>query len=114
MRCEHFRARCNSGMRDAHAPEVVVPEHFTQAACKAFLAYLYQDELKLEEGNPQAAVAALHVAHYYGAPRLVALCEMALASELKSSSDNDDGAPGTLASSQKPALLLLGTTTPIR
>ena len=29
-RCDHFRARCDSGMRDALDAEAAVPEHFTK------------------------------------------------------------------------------------
>lgn len=29
-RCEHFRARCDSGMRDALDTEAAVPEEFTK------------------------------------------------------------------------------------
>ena len=33
-RCDHFRARCDSGMRDAGDAELRVPEHFSEArAC---------------------------------------------------------------------------------
>lgn len=32
VRCEAFRARCESGMRDADAAHIPVPEHFSQAS----------------------------------------------------------------------------------
>ena len=31
-RCDHFRARCDSGMRDAEDREIHVPEHFSKAS----------------------------------------------------------------------------------
>ena len=30
VRCEHFRARCDSGMRDARDHDLPVPEHFSK------------------------------------------------------------------------------------
>jgi hypothetical protein len=30
VRCEHFRARCDSGMRDATDSHLPVPEHFSK------------------------------------------------------------------------------------
>ena len=30
VRCEHFRARCDSGMRDACDHDLPVPEHFSK------------------------------------------------------------------------------------
>lgn len=30
VRCEHFRARCDSGMRDAFDCDLPVPEHFSK------------------------------------------------------------------------------------
>lgn len=41
--------------------------------------------------SPQHVISVLHVAHYYGAGRLVALCEAVLAKELKRSDRDDDG-----------------------
>ena len=32
MRCEHFRARCDSGMRDASDSHLPVPDHFSQVS----------------------------------------------------------------------------------
>ena len=42
-RCEHFRARCKSGMRDAGAAAIVVPDHFGREAIEALLQYVYHD-----------------------------------------------------------------------
>jgi len=41
--------------------------------------------------SPQHVVAVLHVAHYYGAGRLVGLCEAILAKELKRGDRDDEG-----------------------
>lgn len=41
--------------------------------------------------SAQHVIAVLHVAHYYGAGRLVALCEAFLAKELKRSDKDDEG-----------------------
>ena len=59
-----------------------------QEAIDSFLHYLYWDNLD-PRTSPQHAVAVLHVAHYYGATRLVTLCEAILAKEIKKG-DRDD------------------------
>ncbi len=41
--------------------------------------------------SPQHVIAVLHVAHYYGAGRLVGLCEAILAKELKRGDRDDEG-----------------------
>lgn len=41
--------------------------------------------------SAQHVIAVLHVAHYYGAGRLVALCEAFLAKELKRGDKDDEG-----------------------
>ena len=61
-----------------------------QDAVETFLHYLYYDEMD-PRISPQHVVAVLHVAHYYGAGRLVALCEAVLAKELKQSDRDDEG-----------------------
>lgn len=62
-----------------------------QDAVETFLHYLYYDEMD-PRTSPQHVVAVLHVAHYYGAGRLVALCEAVLAKDLKQSDREDEGA----------------------
>lgn len=37
VRSELLRARCGSGMRDAEAAQVAVPEHFSRPAVEAFV-----------------------------------------------------------------------------
>jgi protein-L-isoaspartate O-methyltransferase len=81
-RCDHFKALCSSGMRDADDTEPQVPEHFGKEAVITFVQYLYHDVLDART-DPEHAIAVLHVAHYYGAARLVGLCELVLARELK-------------------------------
>lgn len=61
-----------------------------QDAIDSFLRYLYWDKLD-PRTSPQHAVAVLHVAHYYGASRLVALCEVILAKEIKKGDRDDEG-----------------------
>ena len=61
-----------------------------QEAIDSFLHYLYWDKLDART-SPQHAVAVLHVAHYYGATRLVSLCEAILAKEIKKGDRDDEG-----------------------
>ena len=61
-----------------------------QEAIDSFLHYLYWDNLD-PRTSPQHAVAVLHVAHYYGATRLVTLCEAILAKEIKKGDRDDEG-----------------------
>lgn len=89
-RSDHCRARHDSGMRDAEDSELHVPEHFTKDAVETFLHYLYHDKID-SRTSPQHVVAVLHVAHYYGAGRLVGLCEAILAKELKRGDRDDEG-----------------------
>jgi hypothetical protein len=56
-----------------------------------FLYYLYHDRLDARL-DAESATAVLHIAHYYGAPRLVGLCERLLAQEIKSRDPEDEGA----------------------
>lgn len=90
-RSEHVRAMFGSGMRDADSPEVHVPEHFHQEAAAAFVKYLYEDELD-GRMDAQSTVALLHVAHFFGAPHLVGLCDLQLSRELITASADDEGA----------------------
>ncbi|KAL4452300.1 hypothetical protein ABPG75_007962 [Micractinium tetrahymenae] len=82
QRCDHFRARCESGWADASTERVAVPDHFSQEAVQAFLHYVYNDSME-ECSDPQEAVAVLHVALYYSCPRLAHLCELRLATLLR-------------------------------
>ncbi len=61
-----------------------------QEAIETFLHYLYYDKVD-SRTSPQHVVAVLHVAHYYGAARLVGLCEAILAKELKRGDRDDEG-----------------------
>lgn len=96
-RCEHLRARCDSGMRDAMSSIVSVPEHFSKTTMDSFLHYVYKDAIELDiTHDPQSIIALLHVAQYYGTPRLTHLCELALAKVIqrkipvKGKSDQDE------------------------
>ncbi|PSC72076.1 L-isoaspartate O-methyltransferase [Micractinium conductrix] len=82
QRCDHFRARCTAGWADADAQRVAVPEQFGEAAVRAFLHYVYNDDME-DCREPQEAVAVLHVALFYACPRLVHLCELRLATLLR-------------------------------
>lgn len=78
-RCEHLRARHNSGMRDALSSIAVVPDHFSQLTMRALVHYIYYDEVPaaiLED--PESVVALLHAAQYYGTPPLSHMCELIL------------------------------------
>lgn len=43
QRCEHFRARCESGMRDAAVETIPVPDHFSRQGVEALIEYMYHD-----------------------------------------------------------------------
>lgn len=45
-RCEHFRALCNSGMRDADATEVHVPEDLSEVGLDSFSSLDSDSELQ--------------------------------------------------------------------
>lgn len=62
-----------------------------QEALRAFVNYVYQDWLDARTG-PDMAVEVLHVAQYFGCPRLTALCEVILVKGLKGGDAEDPGA----------------------
>ncbi|GMH40376.1 hypothetical protein BSKO_08280 [Bryopsis sp. KO-2023] len=101
-RCEHFRARFDSGMLDANDGELSVPEQFCHDAMAIFLHYIYKDELP-ESLSAQRVIEILHVACYYGVPRLVVICESLLAEELRV----HDGMDKDIAAEDAPSLLRL-------
>ena len=55
-----------------------------------FLYYVYKDELDTRL-DAELAAAVLHIAQYYGAPRLAGLCERLLAREIKNGDPEDEG-----------------------
>ena len=78
-RCEHLKARHNSGMRDALSSIVAVPDHFSQLTMRALVHYIYYDEIPAAIlQDPESVVALLHAAQYYGTPRLTHMCELSL------------------------------------
>lgn len=100
-RCDHGRARSSSGMRDAGEPRVAAPESAPRDAAAAFVEYLYSDRLAVDPSNAQGLVDVLHLAIYFGAPRLAALAEAALAATLHAPPSPDfdpvEAAPALLA-----------------
>ena len=62
-----------------------------QEAMEVFLGYCYRDCLDARL-DAESASAVLHVGCYYGAPRLVGLCERLLAREIKRRDPTDEGA----------------------
>ena len=62
-----------------------------------FLYYMYKDELD-SRLYAELAAAVLHIAQYYGAPRLAGLCERRLAREIKDGDAEDEGATGSTGS----------------
>eukprot|EP00887_Chlorella_sp_A99_P004160 scaffold23.g4160.t1 len=85
QRCDHFRARCDSGMRDARAQRCSVPDHFSREAVEALID---------KSMDPQAAVGLLHVAQFYGCTRLAHLCEVLLGRLLKPGRHGGDAEEG--------------------
>jgi len=83
VRSQHFRARFESGMRDAEVPEMPVPDHFSKETVEAFLHYVYHDSLP-DELPIQEVAELVHAAMFFNSQRLVVLCEAALAKELRS------------------------------
>eukprot|EP00873_Tetraselmis_striata_P012076 jgi/Tetstr1/432340/TSEL_021737.t1 len=99
VRCRHFRAYFDSGMRDADAEEFEVPDNFAKETIEAFLHYVYHDALMPGLSGPEVA-QLVHAATFFSAQRLVSLCEAALAAEMHA---EGDGAAADLA----PQLLML-------
>lgn len=93
QRCDHFRARCDSGMRDARAQRCSVPDHFSREAVEALVRYAYTDQID-KSMDPQAAVGLLHVAQFYGCTRLAHLCEVLLGRLLKPGRHGGDAEEG--------------------
>jgi len=96
VRCDYFRARFDSNMQDAGDEELSVPSQFSQEAMSLFLRYIYKDELQ-PDLSPQTVIDVLHVACYYGVPRLVVLCESLLAEALKVRHEEDPQAAAEFA-----------------
>lgn len=80
QRCQYFKARAESGMKDSSLSLILVPETFTERTATIFLKYLYHDQCDV---NKQTAAAALEMSHYYGVPRMVNCCENFLGEILK-------------------------------
>jgi len=80
-------------MRDALISVVHVPDHFSQDAVNSFLKYLYHDKVDINPGN-DAVAEVLLVAQYYGVARLVQLCEVLLAKELRAGQRSEESIKG--------------------
>ena len=61
-----------------------------QEVVQTFVQYLYEDTLDVRT-EPGHAVVVLHLGHYYGATRLVGLCEGLLAKAFKAGDPEDEG-----------------------
>ena len=62
-----------------------------QEAVLAFVRYCYEDGVE-ERMDVQSTLALLHAAHFFGAPRLAGLCDLALSRNFKHASPSDEGA----------------------
>ena len=71
------------------------------------MQYLYEDTLDVRT-EPGHAVVVLHLGHYYGATRLVGLCEGLLAKAFKAGDPEDEGGCAAQADAVS-SLLLLAT-----
>jgi protein-L-isoaspartate(D-aspartate) O-methyltransferase len=80
QRCQYFKARAESGMKDSSLSMVVVPDAFSEATAQSVVEYLYTDKFNV---NKQNAVSVLQMSHYYGVPRLTNFCEILLGDVLK-------------------------------
>jgi protein-L-isoaspartate(D-aspartate) O-methyltransferase len=80
QRCQYFRARAESGMKDSSLSFVLVPEGFSEMTAKILVNYLYHDKFDVSK---QSASAVLEMSHYYGVPRMVNYCENLLGDVLK-------------------------------
>ena len=82
-----------------------------------FKFYLYNDQLDARL-DAEAATAVLHIGQYYGAPRLVGLCERMLAREIRHRDAGEEGARQLHATAREAACSRLGvvafTTAPQR
>ena len=77
-----------------------------QEVVQTFVQYLYEDTLDVRT-EPGHAVVVLHLGHYYGATRLVGLCEGLLAKAFKAGDPEDEG--GCAAEADTVPSLLLAT-----
>ena len=66
------------------------------------MQYLYEDTLDVRT-EPGHAVVVLHLGHYYGATRLVGLCEGLLAKAFKAGNPEDEGGCAAQAETLCPA-----------
>ncbi|KAF5827494.1 hypothetical protein DUNSADRAFT_559 [Dunaliella salina] len=80
-RSEHFRARFDSGMRDASVTSFSVPEGISIETITALLHYIYTDQ-GVDEVPLELMGELLHVSCYYGCPHLTSLCEVRLVAML--------------------------------
>lgn len=84
-RCDLWRARADSGMRDADAAVFTTPDGTPQSAAAALVVYCKTDELPPSSSDCQGLnhiAAVLHLALFFGCARLVSLAEAALAATL--------------------------------
>ena len=80
QRCQYFKARAESGMKDASLSFVWVPEIFSENTARILVQYLYFDKFDVSK---QSASSVLEMSHYYGVPRMVNYCENFLGDILK-------------------------------
>lgn len=80
QRCQYFKARAESGMKDSSLTSIWVPESFSENSTRIFLNYLYHDRFDVSK---QTASSVLEISHYYGVPRMVNYCENLLGEVLK-------------------------------
>uniref|UniRef100_A0A7S3R5E9 protein-L-isoaspartate(D-aspartate) O-methyltransferase n=1 Tax=Dunaliella tertiolecta TaxID=3047 RepID=A0A7S3R5E9_DUNTE len=76
-RSEHFRARFDSGMKDASLSSFSVPEGISIDTITALLQYIYTDQ-GVDDVPLELMGELLHVSCYYGCPYLTSLCEVRL------------------------------------
>ena len=62
-----------------------------QEAVEGFKRYCYQDDME-SRTDMQGTLALLHVAHFFVAPRLAGLCDLAMSRNFKHASPKDEGA----------------------
>lgn len=107
VRSDLLRARCGSGMRDAGVTSVPVPHHFSRSAMVVLVRCMYTDTIDMNM-EPAEAAEALQVGLYYGAQRLVSLCEVVMAATLTdpsvSPADKAEAAPVLLAVADEASL----------
>ena len=94
-----YKARAAALRKAAEPLQSLTSGSIAQEAVEGFKRYCYQDDME-SRTDVQGTLALLHVAHFFGAPRLAGLCDLAMSRNFKHASPKDEG-------TSSPELLLM-------